>query len=502
MKKRYSIYILFFVSILKGVAQVVLTSADMPAPSVMLINTTDTTTAFNVGIAGTAQVWDFTAAIEHTRDTNIVMNYSDYPNSLFSSATSVVKQGNSGFYGYFNLSTTAYTLSGGSGLFNVLGALIPVNQTYTPYEKLMGFPATLDSVFTSTYTTDAKFYYGQPFSGITIDSIHSHSYIQKTIEVDASGTLTTLLGGPYNVVRVKETKISNDTAMAYFFGDWQPIPDGITSGQTTTYFWWANGIGAYLASARVDANDNVLSFSWLTELPGTPPVGASSVATNISCAAQCDGTATVTAKWGKPPYSYSWNTSPAQTTETVTGLCAGNYTVIVTDSLLNTASNIVVVGTPEQPTIIASGSTLTADSATSYQWYLNDTLISGATNISYTMTQNGDYTVIVTYNVCTDTSAAYTYTATGIEMIGTNNLVSIFPNPANNKITVSILKPIATGISIIEIKNQLGQTVKQVTLNSTTGGQTTIDINELPKGAYFVTLKNELSVINKSFIKQ
>lgn len=502
MKKRYSIYILFFVSILKSVAQVVLTSADMPVPSVMLINTTDTTTAFNVGIADTAQVWDFTMAIEHTRDTNIVMNYADYPNPLFPSAESVIKQGNSGFYGYFDLSSTTYTLAGGSGLFNVQGNLIPVTQTYSPYEKLMEFPAALDSVFTNTYTTDAKFYYGQPFSGITIDSIHSHSYIQKTIEVDASGTLTTLLGGPYNVIRVKETKISNDTAMAYFFGDWQPVPDGITTSQTTTYFWWANGIGAYLASARVDANDNVLSFSWLNELPGTPPVGASSVATSISCAAQCDGTATVTAKWGNPPYSYSWNTSPAQTTETATGLCAGSYTVIVTDSLMNTTSNVVVVGTPEQPTIIASGATLTADSASNYQWYLNDTLISGATNINYTMVQNGNYAVVVTSNGCVDTSATYTYSAAGIEMIEATNLVSIFPNPANSKITISLLNSNLQSNYNVEIKNELGQTVKKINLSTTASYQTTIDITELPKGVYFVTLKNERLVINKSFIKQ
>ncbi|MGB3948053.1 MAG: T9SS type A sorting domain-containing protein, partial [Bacteroidia bacterium] len=482
-------------------AQVVLTSADMPSPAVMLINATDSTTALNVGMADTGQVWSFTSVIEHTKDTNIVMNYSDYPNAQFSSATSVIKQGNSGFYGYFNLSSTNYTLSGGSGLFNVQGTLIPVTQTYTPFESLMEFPAAIDSIFNSTYTTDAKFYYGQPFSGITIDSIHSHSYIQKTLEVDASGTLTTLLGGPYNVVRVKETKISNDTAMAYFFGDWQPIPNGITSSQIITYYWWANGIGAYLASARVDANDNVLSFSWLTELPGTPPVAATSVASNTSCEAQCDGTATVTAKWGNPPYNYSWSTSPVQTTETASGLCAGTYTVVVTDSLLNTTSNVVVVGTPEQPVIIANGATLTADSASTYQWYLNDTLISGATNINYTMTQNGNYTVVVTNGACTDTSAAYTYSAASIDMIEAINMVSIFPNPANNKITVVMLGSTSTNTTYVAIKNQLGQTAKETTI-STSNNQTSIDISELPKGVYFVTLKNEHSILNKSFIKQ
>ena len=47
----------------------------------------------------------------------------------------------------------------------------------------------------------------------------------------------------------------------------------------------------------------------------------------------CDGTAMVTAGNGNPPYTYLWNDpAPAQTTTTANLLCAGSYTVIVTDA--------------------------------------------------------------------------------------------------------------------------------------------------------------------------
>ncbi|MBI4931790.1 MAG: SBBP repeat-containing protein [Bacteroidetes bacterium] len=54
--------------------------------------------------------------------------------------------------------------------------------------------------------------------------------------------------------------------------------------------------------------------------------------TGESCLGNSDGTATVVAG-GVSPYTYSWNTSPVQTTSTATGLMFGSYTVTVTDAV-------------------------------------------------------------------------------------------------------------------------------------------------------------------------
>lgn len=45
-----------------------------------------------------------------------------------------------------------------------------------------------------------------------------------------------------------------------------------------------------------------------------------------------DGTATVTVGGGNGPYTYSWTTTPAQTSSVATGLAAGSYSVFITDS--------------------------------------------------------------------------------------------------------------------------------------------------------------------------
>jgi hypothetical protein len=53
---------------------------------------------------------------------------------------------------------------------------------------------------------------------------------------------------------------------------------------------------------------------------------------NLTCNGGTSGDAAATPSGGTAPYSYSWSTTPVQTTRTITGLTAGTYTVTITDS--------------------------------------------------------------------------------------------------------------------------------------------------------------------------
>ena len=57
----------------------------------------------------------------------------------------------------------------------------------------------------------------------------------------------------------------------------------------------------------------------------------------------CTGSATITVTGGVSPYTYSWDDSQAQITQTATGLCDGTYTVIVTDNVGATQSFTVEI---------------------------------------------------------------------------------------------------------------------------------------------------------------
>jgi gliding motility-associated-like protein len=67
-------------------------------------------------------------------------------------------------------------------------------------------------------------------------------------------------------------------------------------------------------------------------------LGVTTTATNVSCGGANDGSATATPTGGTGPYSYLWNSTPPQTSQTAVLLPAGTFNVTVTDANGCTAS--------------------------------------------------------------------------------------------------------------------------------------------------------------------
>ncbi len=125
----------------------------------------------------------------------------------------------------------------------------------------------------------------------------------------------------------------------------------------------------------------------------------------------------------------------------------GNYTVVVSDELGEVTSDVAVLSYLEPPTITAPPVNLTVDAwtqavfqvealdADSYQWYKNDTPISGATNVLYTIesakgTDVGTYKVVVANRAGIATSSAtltltQPYRATGTVQVVNGYVVGL-----------------------------------------------------------------------------
>ena len=69
-----------------------------------------------------------------------------------------------------------------------------------------------------------------------------------------------------------------------------------------------------------------------------------STSSTLASIGVCDASATATGSGGITPYTYLWNTVPAQTTATATGLCGNTtYTVTVTDAASDNANTSVTI---------------------------------------------------------------------------------------------------------------------------------------------------------------
>ncbi len=135
---------------------------------------------------------------------------------------------------------------------------------------------------------------------------------------------------------------------------------------------------------------------------------------NIFCFGQCTGTATAVAPpstgCGSSLYTYNWSNS--QTTQTATGLCAGTYSVIVTDVLGTTAVATVTITQP----IVAISAIINSTSAPNgtttvnpsggtlpYTYLWNTT--PPQTTLTATGLDAGNYCCIITdANGCSDSS--------------------------------------------------------------------------------------------------
>ncbi|MBX2890628.1 MAG: PKD domain-containing protein [Saprospiraceae bacterium] len=222
-------------------------------------------------------------------------------------------------------------------------------------------------------------------------------------------------------------------------------------------------------------------------------------ATQASCPGAFDGSATVGAVGGVPPFSYSW--SNGQTGPTADDLAPGIYGVTATDASGQSQALEVIVSAANQIpqagfTYHIEGTTIhfantSSGGATAYQWDFGDgvTSNSSSTSISHTYTLAGTYTVRLTaQNIC---GSSVIEQIVGIvatqnhEWLGTSRL---FPNPNRGVFTLE-LNGEATEDIEIALYDLEGKMLHREIANFKTGMLTRqFDYPELPSGLYLLRI--------------
>ncbi|MFA6059747.1 MAG: T9SS type A sorting domain-containing protein [Taibaiella sp.] len=193
-------------------------------------------------------------------------------------------------------------------------------------------------------------------------------------------------------------------------------------------------------------------------------------------------------------FHFEWDNGSTTAQRTVNA--SGTYWVRNGDYCHYRVDTFVVIMENINAAIAVNGLVLsTTVPYTNYQWLYNGNIIAGATASTYTVTQNGNYSVVVNNGNCVDTSAIYEATnVTGIDDLQRlAQQIKVYPNPAKNKVYISAPERINVVVSSIEGKEIVA--VKNASV---------IMLDQLAKGIYFlrITDKNGALIKVEKLVKQ
>jgi PKD repeat protein len=257
---------------------------------------------------------------------------------------------------------------------------------------------------------------------------------------------------------------------------------------TVTY----SSAGVYtvsFVSTNINGNSTVYTN---TILVSSPPVLV------LTTATVCSGMPATISASGATSYLWSGGGGTSASilvTPTVTSVytCTGYV-----GACSSVKSTTVIVGSyPTAPTITQSGQVLTSSAATGNQWYLNGSIIVGATGQTYTVTADGYYSVWVTTLLgCQASSTSYQVLLSSLNELLIYNAIVLGPNPAKNYILLTVPAELLTVPVSIKCIDVTGKIVieKQLVFNSTSEK---INIENLANGIYVVEFKT--NTIDKKF---
>ena len=307
---------------------------------------------------------------------------------------------------------TTYTFTGlGAGIYD-----IKITDANGSVKTISGIVITEPNGITASTTQTKVSCAGSATGSATVTAsggIGTLTYSWNTNPIQTTATASGLKAGTYTVTITDEntcsiqkqvvitepnaivTTVTSQTDVLCFGNSTGSATVSATGGTGVLNYSWdtvpiqttATAMGLVAGTYNVtltDANGCSKVQTVLITQPSSGLTAMISNSTNVSCFGGNNGNATVSAAGGTSPYSYSWGTSPVQTSATATGLTEGLYNVTVTDANRCTTSTAVTITEPSgisatitaQTNVFCSGNstgsaTVTATGGTapfSYSW--------------------------------------------------------------------------------------------------------------------------------------
>ncbi len=265
---------------------------------------------------------------------------------------------------------------------------------------------------------------------------------------------------------------------------WTPVVGFTTIGNTSSASSLVSG--NYVISVT-DANGCITSQS--VAVTQATSLTVNSVVTNIKCNSVCNGSITLVTAGATPGYTYSWLPAPSittgQGTSTVSNLCAGSYSVNITDANACIKTVVFNVIQPVALTITTTPSNvkcfgLCNGSITA--------LASGGTGvINYSWPPNAPFTGSITatiFNLCPN---IYTVNATDANLCTITKTVQITQPPALTSTLNLVNASCSNSCNAVATNTVVGGT-PTYTFSWSSSGATTSTLGNLCAGNYTATV--------------
>ncbi len=276
--------------------------------------------------------------------------------------------------------------------------------------------------------------------------------------------------------------------------------DGELVGTTTEPFFSTEEEGTYTVSLSIldcseTSNDFILEFATL-------PVNDILLSGSSTI---CEGeSVTLTADENAASWQWFLDGEMYSTEASIDATGNGFYELIITNNAGCTDTNqqFVNVSSVDPPTVVLQNEILLGSSADFYQWYINDQVIDGAVEQSYTPTQNGTYTLIITNNMgCTAASTPFQLTTVSTNTPESLQDIQFFPNPVVQLLQIELANNFSDAISI-ELFDASGKRIQELMIDSGLNPSVSLDMSQVASGLYFVKLTNTHGSLVEKVLKE
>lgn len=209
--------------------------------------------------------------------------------------------------------------------------------------RIQFLSVTLNTMIVKLSSTANSVIFGRYYAPIGLSAILPEGGLCSDQGYYVSMTDQQMTGFNANIIRTNTVGQTNDPAAGCPGTAFTPALGTISVTWTTPTSSNYNLMTGSAATFTVN-NQTPTRTQHCLNIPAA--LSATSTQSNVTCFNACNGSATANPTGGTAPYTYSWNSAPVQTTQTATGLCAGNYTCTITDNIGTTTTVTVAITQP------------------------------------------------------------------------------------------------------------------------------------------------------------